>query len=80
MATITVKGIPDKIYNRLKVAAETNRRSMNSEIISLIEQSLMSRRVPARKILERVQRLHDSFDGKTFDNERFEKARRAGRP
>jgi plasmid stability protein len=80
MATITVKGIPDNIYNRLKGAAETNRRSMNSEIISLIEQSLMSRRVPARKILERVQRLHDSFGGKTFDNERFEKVRRTGRP
>ncbi|MBU2621535.1 MAG: Arc family DNA-binding protein, partial [Proteobacteria bacterium] len=36
MATITLKNIPDPIYNTLKQLATDNRRSINSEIINLI--------------------------------------------
>jgi len=80
VATITVKGIPDKLYKQLKIAAEANHRSVNSEIISRIEQSLRSHRVEAGHILERVRRLHDSFGDKTLDSKQFEQARRIGRP
>jgi len=31
MATVTVKGIPDQLYKRLKKRAAENRRSINSE-------------------------------------------------
>ncbi len=33
MATVTVKNIPDELYDRLKSVAEINRRSINSEIL-----------------------------------------------
>ncbi len=78
--TITVKGIPEELYRRLKASAEANHRSINSEIISRIEQSLMSRRMPTAELLERVRRLHESFGGKTFELPQLEAARRAGRP
>jgi antitoxin FitA len=77
---ITVKGIPDEVYQRLKAAAEANHRSVNSEIITRIEQSLMPRRVPTAEVLARVRRLHTSFEGRKFELAELEEARREGRP
>ena len=37
MATITVKNIPDKAYDILKQLAASHHRSINSELIYLIE-------------------------------------------
>jgi len=79
-STITVKGIPDQLYRRLKEAAEANHRSINSEIISRIERSLMPRRVSAEDVLERVRRLQRSFGGRTLDVDQLDAARREGRP
>jgi plasmid stability protein len=78
--TITVKSIPEDLYRRLKASAERHRRSINSEVLSLMEQSLMPRRLSADALLDQVQRLHASFDGQTLDPELFEAARREGRP
>lgn len=40
MATITLKNIPDKLYEQLKHSAKISRRSLNSEIIYNLEKSL----------------------------------------
>ncbi len=39
MATITINNIPDPTYNTLKQLAVENHRSINSEIICLIEKA-----------------------------------------
>jgi antitoxin FitA len=78
--TITVKGIPDELYRRLKAAAEANHRSINSEIINRIDASLMSRKLSAAELLSRVRQLHASFEGRTFDLSQLDAARREGRP
>ena len=39
--TLTLKNIPDEVYNRLRRAAETNRRSLNSEAIVRLEATLV---------------------------------------
>jgi plasmid stability protein len=80
MATITVKNIPDELYARLKAVAESNRRSINGEIIRRIERSLTPRRVPTEQLLARIGRLHDSFEDRTFTIEQIEEARHEGRP
>ncbi len=80
MATITVKGIPDELYQKLKVVAQMNHRSVNGEIISLIESSLMPRRIPASQLLARVRRLHESFGERRLDIRQIDEARREGRP
>jgi len=79
MATITVKNIPDDLYDRLKLEAEENRRSINSEIIQRIERSLRSTRIPAEQVLARVKRLRDSFGDQEFTVEQLDSARREGR-
>jgi len=45
MRTITVKNIPLELYERLKMSATENRRSINSEIIVCIERGVHSRKV-----------------------------------
>ena len=77
---ITVKGIPDTMYQRLKAAAKANHRSVNSEIINRIEQSLVPQRVPSGELLARVRRLHSGFDGRTFKLSDLHAARLEGRP
>ncbi len=45
MPSITVKNIPDHAYDILKQVAKTHRRSINSEIIRLIEKATLSQQL-----------------------------------
>ena len=51
--TITLKNVPDVVYEQLKVAAEVHHRSLNSEVIACLETVLL----PVKKApLERLAR------------------------
>ena len=51
--TITLKNVPDAVYEQLKVAAEVHHRSLNSEVIACLETILL----PIKKApLERLAR------------------------
>ena len=80
MPSITVKNIPESLFNRLKAAAERNRRSLNGEIITRIEDSLAPRRVPTEVLLARIRELHERYEGPALPLEEIDDARRAGRP
>lgn len=60
MPVLTIKGMPDTLYRRLKARAAANRRSLNSEIIVCLEQA--SDRVPpnAEKLLRMVDERRNS--------------------
>ncbi len=78
MATITVKNIPDQLYERLKESAQENRRSINSEILVCLEKSLQPARISLDDILERAQRLR-SRATEQFTLEEIQTARSQGR-
>lgn len=40
MASVTIKGIPDELLDRLRKRAETDKRSINREVIHLLETAL----------------------------------------
>jgi plasmid stability protein len=40
MASITVRNIPEEILEKIRILSETERRSLNSEIVSLLEYGL----------------------------------------
>jgi len=62
MANITVKDIPDDLYEQFKETAQQDRRSLNAEVIiameSLVQQHLQlrERRVALERINERRRR------------------------
>ena len=49
--TITLKNIPDAVYEQLKVAAEVHHRSLNSEVIACLETVLLPvKRAPLERL------------------------------
>jgi plasmid stability protein len=79
MATVTVKNIPDELYDRLKSVAEINRRSINSEIIMCIENTVLSRRINLDEVLENARQLRQLTAGHLISDEDFNQAKGQGR-
>ena len=79
MATITVKNIPDELYERLKSVAETNRRSINSEIIVCIERAVVSRPINLDEVLKNARQLRQLTAGHLISGEEFNQAKTEGR-
>ena len=79
MATITLKNIPDELYERLKSIAEINRRSINSEVIVCIEQAVTSHSVNPEKVLESARLLRKLTTSHPISDEEFNHAKAEGR-
>lgn len=62
MPAITVKNIPDELYNQLKFAAKQHRRSVNSELISCLEKVLSPQKLTANDHIAAAQRIRQRFD------------------
>lgn len=77
--TLTLKNIPDVVYERLKVAAEMHRRSMNSEAIVCLESVLMPTRTSPSERLARARELRASLPQKGFRAKDIDAAKRLGR-
>jgi antitoxin FitA len=59
MVAITVKNIPVELYERVKERAKTNHRSINNELITILEQSLMPTPINVAETLERTRLIRD---------------------
>jgi antitoxin FitA len=78
--TLTLKNIPDEIYERLKASAAVHRRSLNSEAIACLENVLMPRKVSAEERIERVRALQSRLRTRQFDHDLIDEFKREGRP
>ncbi len=79
MPTITVKNIPDDLYEYLKQSASINRRSISNEIIACIERSLHSQKIRLETVLTRAQQLREKTCKRLITDKEFTKAKLAGR-
>ncbi len=55
--TLTLKNIPDEVYDRLKTAAKAHRRSLNGEAIVCLETVLMPTKMSSSDRLARARQL-----------------------
>lgn len=78
-ANPTLKNIPDVVYDRLKLSAETHRRSMNSEAVVCLESALLPTRITIDERLERARRLSDALPKGKFRASDIDKMKREGR-
>lgn len=62
--TLTLKNIPDEVYERLKASAEAHRRSLNSEAIVCLESVLLPGRIAVEERLARARALRASLPPK----------------
>lgn len=83
MTNLTVKNIPPVIYERLKMQAENNHRSINSEVIVILEKALqiVPQRTPAEveKILEQTRKLREMTAGYVVTEEEINRWKNEGR-
>ena len=77
--TLTLKNIPDELYERLKAAASLHRRSLNGEAIACLERVLNPTKVSVPERLERARRLREELDGVSFQAEDIAAFKREGR-
>ena len=77
--TLTLKNIPDDVYERLKAAAETHRRSLNSEAIVCLESVLLPGRVPVGERLARARALRATLPQGKFRSKYIDAFKREGR-
>lgn len=54
---LTLKNVPDEVYERLKASAESHRRSLNSEAIVCLETVLVPGRISVGERLARARSL-----------------------
>ena len=77
--TITVKNIPPGLYRDLKESAARHRRSINREIIALIEERLEPRVVSPETQLAAARALREKTRKIFITDEFINRAKREGR-
>lgn len=69
MRNLTMKNIPDPLYERLRERAERHRRSVNSEVITLLEEGLAPRPGDPDELLVEVRALRERDEVRYLTNE-----------
>lgn len=81
MPNITVREIPEVLYQDIKSLAQEERRSINGQIIYGLSQYVKNKKSTEQRLVE-IRRLRDSIDVKGFHptQEELKTAIEEGRP
>ena len=77
--TLTLKNIPDVVYERLKASAKLHRRSVNSEAIVCLESVPLPTRVASAERLARARELRAALEPGKLSARDIDRLKRAGR-
>ncbi len=80
MPALTIKNIPELLYQQLKNAAELHRRSINSEVIVCLEKTLAVSPITPAERLSRIEQLRASIKTNNITAEDIELAISSERP
>ena len=59
MVTVTIKNIPEQVYERIKAQAKSNHRSINGELLSILEQAISLPPIDVQATLERARKVRE---------------------
>ncbi|ODS96697.1 MAG: plasmid stability protein [Lautropia sp. SCN 69-89] len=77
--SLTLKNIPDELYERLKASAQIHRRSLNSEAIVCLESVLIPGRIAVSERLARARALRAALPRAKFRAKDIDAYKREGR-
>jgi plasmid stability protein len=80
MPALTIKNIPEALYQQLKNTAELHRRSINSEVIICLEKTLAASKITPAERLSRIEQLRSSIKTDSITPEDIDEAINSGRP
>ena len=79
MHTITLKSVPDELYDALKEAARRNRRSLNQEALITLERSVERPRRDPEEFLREIREMRERMNLPPVTEESINAAKREGR-
>lgn len=79
-ATITLKNIPDDIYDSLRMAADAHHRSLNGEAIACLQKVLLPTRPGPEQFLSQARALRNNLPQGAFAADDITQAIQQGRP
>lgn len=79
MASLTIKNIPDNLYEHLKQAASVHHRSINSELIVCLEKVLLPTKTTTKDLKASAQQLRSRVGSSPFTAEDIDLAKQEGR-
>ncbi len=80
MPALTIKNIPDTLYEQLKSAADQHRRSINSEVLVCLENALVAKKTDPSDRLKRIEQLRASIKPNSISVDDIDLAIDNGRP
>ncbi len=80
MPALTIKNIPDTLYEQLKSAADLHRRSINSEVLVCLEKALLAKKTNPNDRLQRIEQLRASIKPNNMTLDDIDQAIENGRP
>ncbi|MGD8780176.1 MAG: hypothetical protein PVH88_14575 [Ignavibacteria bacterium] len=79
MSTITIKNIPKNLYEKLKLNAAVNRRSINNEVIYCIENMVKSNKIDPDEFINEIDSFHKALDAPLLTEKKLKEYKEAGR-
>ena len=79
MVTVTIKNIPEEVYERIKTQAKVNHRSINGEILFILEQAISLAPIDVQTTLERARKVRELTAHYTITASEIEKMINEGR-
>lgn len=64
MATITIKGVSDETLEKIKARAKRHHRSLNKEIIHILQEVQNNQSPSLEELLQNINRAHRVVKGK----------------
>lgn len=80
MPALTIKNIPDDLYEQLKIKAELHRRSINSEVLVCLEQALRPHKITPTDRLIRIEHIRNAIKPDAITLIAIDEAINNGRP
>lgn len=77
-ATLSLKDVPATTHRALKERAAINHRSLNGEILAILEAAVKAQNIDTQATLSRARELRARFSGKISEADLFA-AKRTGR-
>ncbi len=79
MPALTIKNIPDDLYNEIKNVAKQHHRSINSEVIVCLKRSLLPERISLDEQLGTIRAVRPRVKPDTITVEDIDQAINEGR-
>ncbi|MES9904283.1 MAG: Arc family DNA-binding protein [Sedimenticola sp.] len=80
MPALTIKNIPESLYSCLKESAQAHHRSMNSEILYCVEQTLGTHKIDISEHIAIARAMRAKTTHHPLTDDDLNAAKNAGRP